>query len=117
MTSDEARLVVLVDDVRDFRDGRPCLVARSTEAALQVLADLRDRRIDELWLDYDLGAGATVTPVVDHLERMAALGTPQDVALIIVHTRNVVGGLAVRTRLADAGYRVERSWRLGFWTW
>jgi hypothetical protein len=47
-------LTVLVDDVRGFRDKRPALVARSSQEALDLLNELRDRRIDDLWLDHDL---------------------------------------------------------------
>jgi hypothetical protein len=41
-------LTVLVDDVRSFRDGRPCLVARSSAAGVELLQRLAGTRIDHL---------------------------------------------------------------------
>jgi len=49
-------LTVLIDDIRWFRDGRDCTIARSSRKAIELLNGLKGRHIDELWLDHDLRA-------------------------------------------------------------
>jgi hypothetical protein len=64
--------MVLMDDVRGFRDQRTALVARSSPEALQFLDELKGAPIDHLWLDHDLVGTDTVDPVVHlhiHLAR------------------------------------------------
>jgi hypothetical protein len=63
-------LTVLVDDARGFRDKRPALVARSSQEALDLLNELRDERVDDLWLDHDLVGEDTIRPVVEQLVRL-----------------------------------------------
>ncbi|WP_432972138.1 cyclic-phosphate processing receiver domain-containing protein [Dactylosporangium sp. CA-233914] len=46
---------LLVDDLRDFLDSAPAHVARTSAAGIEVLRRHRHERIDELWLDHDLG--------------------------------------------------------------
>ena len=41
-------LTVLIDDVRWFRDGRDCTIARSSQKAIELLNSLKGRHIDEL---------------------------------------------------------------------
>ena len=76
---------------------------------------LSDRRIGELWLDYDI-VGGTSQPVVDRLVRMAEEGHPADIAQIFVHSSRVPEGLEVTHALARAGYRVERNYSLSVWS-
>ena len=71
--------IVLVDDLRDFTDGRVATVARTSAEGVALLTSLRESRIDELWLDHDLGGDDTIWPVVEVLERAAFEGTPLDV--------------------------------------
>lgn len=70
--------VVLIDDVRHFVDGRPCLRLRTTAEAVQALQGFAEQgtAIDELWLDFDMGAGTTIRPVLSLLEDLAAEGRP-----------------------------------------
>jgi len=75
MRPPETELTVLVDDVRTFRDGRPALLARTSGEALALFDQLADRRIDHLWLDFELIGDDTAQPVVDHLVRTAAPAT------------------------------------------
>jgi hypothetical protein len=110
-------LVVLVDDVRSFRDGRACRIARSAEAALQLLAEMRDCPIDELWLDYDLGGDTTVLPVVQHLVDAALAGQPIRVGRVRVHSSNSSGAHQIVALLRRAGYPVERDYNRAIWTW
>ena len=115
VVNDDDPLIVLIDDVRVFKDGRAQVVARSVDEALDALDRLNDRRIDELWLDYDI-VGGTSLPVVDRLVRMAGVGHPLDIGLILVHSSRVPEGLHVTQELAHAGYRAERNYAQGIWT-
>ena len=109
-------LTVLVDDVRDFKDERPALVARSSPAALNLLDELEGERIDHLWLDHDLVGRDTIGPVVDLLVRRAKTGTPVNVGQIHIHTANLRAGYRMRIVLRAAGYAVERSYAITMWT-
>jgi hypothetical protein len=108
-------LVVLVDDLRSFRDGRECLVARTVEETMRLLDTIGDAHIAELWLDYDLGGGTTVEPVIDRLVAEATQGSPLDVGRVIVHSANTRGGFEIKRRLAVAGYSVERDFNQMRW--
>ncbi len=112
-------LRVLVDDARDFLDGRPALVARSSADALAVLASVEDRRIDELWLDHDLVGDDTVQPVVDHLVEAARSSRPLHVGAVIVHSANIRAGHRILDELLAAGYPARRSFAARMWrhTW
>ena len=111
-----APLTVLVDDVRDFKDQRPALVARSSPEALRLLDELEGERIDHLWLDHDLTGQDTIGPVVDLLVHRARAGTPLDVGQIHIHTANIGAGLKMDIVLRAAGYPVVRSYALTMWT-
>src|SRR5688500_9439474 len=97
-------VTVLVDDTRDFKDGRPALTARSSAAALVLLDGLAGARIDDLWLDYNLIGDDTVQPVVDRLIALADAGTPLATARIHVHSSNIRHGHRITAELAAAGY-------------
>jgi hypothetical protein len=107
--------IVLVDDVRMFKDGRAQVVAQSVDEALDALDRLHDKRIDELWLDYDI-VGGTSQPVVDRLVTMAEHGVPADIGMVFVHSARVPEGLHVTQTLVRAGYRAERNYALGIWS-
>ena len=106
--SEPRRLVVLVDDLRSFRDGRPARVFRTSAAALGFLRAL-DQRIEELWLDHDLGGDDSIRPVTLHLEEQAFLGTPVDVGIVHVHSANAPAAGSVLQGLRRYGYRAARS--------
>ena len=109
-------MTVLIDDVRDFRDERPALVARSSQEALRLLEGLGPKRIDHLWLDHDLGGEDTIRPVVDLLVQLAIARSPLDVGQVHIHTANVRAGHWMRLELQGAGYAVVRSYSLGMWS-
>ena len=113
---DRQPLTVLVDDVRDFKDQRPALVARSSPEALRLLDELEDERIDHLWLDHDLTGKDNVDPVVNRLVQRARSGSPQNVGQIHIHTVNIGAGLKMDVMLRAAGYSVVRSYALTMWT-
>ena len=112
----DAPLTVLVDDIRDFKDKRPALVARSSPEALRLLDELAGVRIDHLWLDHDLTGKDTVAPVVDLLVHRAKNGSPLDVGQIHIHTANIRAGLMMDALLRAAGYPVVRSYAITMWT-
>ena len=104
-------LTVLVDDVRSFRDGRPCLVARSSAAGVALLQSLTGQRIDELWLDHDLGGDDTIWPVVSELiEHRFSVGT------VVVHAARSGPAMRVVQALRGVGYEVRRDYDLRRWT-
>ncbi len=112
-----ARLVVLVDDLRSFRDERPALVARSSAAGVALLRELHEPphdvrgrlTIDELWLDHDLGGADTIMPVVEYLQERAFSGDGLDVRAVFVHSANPVGADSVVLGLRRFGYPVSRA--------
>jgi hypothetical protein len=104
------QLIVLIDDVRWFRDARPCLMARSSAKGITLLRSLAGQRIDQLWLDHDLGGDDTVMPVIDLLCEDAL-----EVGVIYVHSFNAKGAVVMRQRLAAAGYRVAHSYDVRMW--
>ncbi|MEO3741976.1 cyclic-phosphate processing receiver domain-containing protein [Plantactinospora sp. B5E13] len=106
MDASETR-IILVDDLRCFVDGRRAEVARTSAAGVQLLDQYRDRRLDELWLDHDLGGDDTIWPVVEVLERAAFEDRRFDIGVIHVHSANPAGATKVVQVLQHWGYRVH----------
>ncbi|WP_435795804.1 cyclic-phosphate processing receiver domain-containing protein [Micromonospora taraxaci] len=104
---DARRVIVLVDDLRSFVDGRSAAVARTSAAGVELLDRYRGRRLDELWLDHDLGGDDTIWPVVEVLERAAFDERPFDVGVINVHSANPAGAAKIAQVLRRWGYRVH----------
>src|SRR6478752_7283883 len=97
-------LRVLVDDVRDFKDGRPAVVLRTSADAVTYVRALDGRRVDE-----------TVQPLVDLLVADADSGRPLSVARIWVHSSNIREGHRVVQELEAAGYPVRRNYAANLW--
>jgi hypothetical protein len=100
-------VIVFVDDLRCFADGRAALVARSSADGVALLASLTGSPIAELWLDHDLGGDDTIWPVVEVLERAAFAGAPLDVGAIYVHTANPAGAARIAQVLRRWDYPVH----------
>jgi hypothetical protein len=98
---------ILVDDLRSFVDGRDAAVARTSAAAIELLERCRNQRVEELWLDHDLGGDDTVWPVVEVLERAAFDARPFDVGVVYVHSANPAGAAKMAQVLRRWGYRVR----------
>ncbi|MEU7975388.1 cyclic-phosphate processing receiver domain-containing protein [Micromonospora sp. NPDC049089] len=94
---------------RSFADGRSAEVARTSAAGIELLDQYRDRCLDQLWLDHDLGGDDTVWPVVEVLERATFDKCPFDVGVINVHSANSAGAAKVAQVLRHWGYRVRPS--------
>ena len=107
MTDRRTPAIVLVDDLRSFVDGRPAEVVRTSSAGVELLDRYRNRRLDELWLDHDLGDDDTIWPVVEVLERAAFEGRPFDIGVVIVHSANPVGAAKMAQALRRWDYPVR----------
>lgn len=110
-------VVVLIDDVRRFRDDRACLVARSSSAGVALLESLRGGRIDELWLDHDLVGDDTIWPVIRFLERAYLAGAPLAVGQVLVHASRSGPAHEVVVSMRRLGYDVVRVTSLRIFTW
>jgi hypothetical protein len=102
-----ASRVILVDDLRSFVDGRDAEIARTSAAGVELVERCRDRRLDELWLDHDLGEDDTIWPVIEVLERAAFDGQPFDIGVVNVHSANPAGATKMAQVLRRWGYRVH----------
>lgn len=106
MTTNETR-IILIDDLRSFADGRSAEVARTSAAGVALLDRYRSQRLDQLWLDHDLGEDDTIWPVVEVLERAAFQECPFDVGVINIHSANPAGATKMAQALQRWGYRVR----------
>jgi hypothetical protein len=93
---------LVIDDQRTFRF--PAIYARTVAEGMSLLSG---RAWRELWLDYNLGPGLTIEPVLQILEERAARGSPFPIGLICVHTSGPAEGNAMVAALAP-WYRVRR---------
>ncbi|MEH1056124.1 cyclic-phosphate processing receiver domain-containing protein [Micromonospora sp. CPCC 206171] len=99
--------IVLVDDLRSFVDGRVAHVARTSRAGIEALERHRGQRLDELWLDHDLGEDDTIWPVVEVLERAAFEERPFDIGVVYVHSANPAGAEKIMQALRHWDYNVR----------
>lgn len=98
--------ILLIDDLRNFLDGRETIIARTSVEALSILE--KDNVWDEIWLDHDLGKNDgvldNIMPVVDFLAEAAFNGVPVNVSKVYVHTSNPVGAKQMIASLSRYGY-------------
>ncbi|GHJ15333.1 hypothetical protein TPA0908_33280 [Micromonospora sp. AKA38] len=104
---DARRAIALIDDLRSFVDGRRAEVARTSPAGVELLTRYRDGRLDELWLDHDLGGDDTIWPVVEVLEQAAFDNRPFNIGVVVVHSANPSGAARIALVLRRWGYRVR----------
>ncbi|MET7808919.1 cyclic-phosphate processing receiver domain-containing protein [Micromonospora chersina] len=107
MVTEKLTGIVLVDDLRSFVDGRMAQVARTSRAGIEALERHRGRRLDELWLDHDLGEDDTIWPVVEVLERAAYEERPFNIGVVYVHSANPAGAEKIMQALRRWGYNVR----------
>jgi hypothetical protein len=104
--------VLLVDDVRSFRDGRPAQIARTAAESIEIMRSRPHQRITQLWLDHDLAGrnatDVTAMPVVAEIVAAVERGEPYDIAAVHVHTSNPRGAVAIRSELARVGIHTVR---------
>lgn len=112
-------MIVLIDDLRSFRpntvpQGETLLIARTLSEGLKTIKDAHSAqlRIDQLWLDHDLGenpttgATETIMPIVDLIIGYSYEETPLNVNMIYIHTSNPVGRRNMNASLSNWGYKV-----------
>lgn len=95
-------MILLIDDMRSFADGRVCVVARSSRAAIRWLEENPDQVLDELWLDCELGGFDNGLNVARYFTV-----TKRPIERLIMHSTHPEAEHIVR-ELEAAGYRVER---------
>lgn len=107
-------MILIIDDLRDFKDDRPALVARTSADGIKALQDAKSSgtTITELWLDHDLGILASgeeddIKPVILELEGSAVWDDPYPIEHIFVHTSNPVGADMIVSALSRH-YSVSR---------
>lgn len=106
--------VLLIDDLRVFRQDLPHLVARTSQQGLEALRVGRRTQHTwrQIWLDHDLGDATgtcdVIGPVIDWMCHQALSGTPVAVEQILIHTTNVAGGAGMVRALERVGYRTTR---------
>lgn len=106
--NEHAAVVVLIDDVRSFRDRRACAVARTSTDGIGLLSSLRTRGVDELWLDHDLAGDDDIWPVIRWLEEEATSDGGLSIGVIRIHASRSGPAHRMKVSLRRAGYLVER---------
>lgn len=105
---------VVIDDIRTHRGGGEHL--RNSRAALAWLEENRNARIEELWLDHDLGWGDTIRPVVLWLEEKCVNDEALDIGVIYVHTGSSVGAKwMMSSNVLNDHYRLVRQFMAEDW--
>ncbi|GLW28498.1 cyclic-phosphate processing receiver domain-containing protein [Actinoplanes regularis] len=97
----------LIDGRRSFTDGRTTEAARTSAEGIALLERYRERRLDELWLDCDLGADDEIWPVVKVLEDAAFEKRRIDIGLVNVYSASPLQAAKVARVLRHWAYHVE----------
>ncbi|MCO5970215.1 cyclic-phosphate processing receiver domain-containing protein [Actinoallomurus soli] len=100
-------IILGVDDLRALPGATQ--IARTSREGIRLLEEHRDHRIDELWLDHDLGGDDSIMPIVAVLEEAAFGGRPFDIGMVFVHSANPSGAETMVRVLRRWGYRVRRA--------
>lgn len=79
-----SKTIFLVDDERNFADGREAVIARSSWEAIEISDTLNE--VDELWLDFNLTGSDDVMAFLWHLVTRKNEGNPLNVKRVIFHS-------------------------------
>lgn len=109
------KVILFMDDLREAPPG--ALVARTpedTEHLFRHITGMHALKIDELWLDHDLGEDAEgnvvdIMPLVTMLEEAAAHGRLYDIGVIYVHSDNSPRRDTILRSLKYYGYNCRIS--------
>ena len=96
-------MILVIDDLRSFPFH--ATYARTSAQGLVAL-DAVDR-LDELYLDHDLGGDDTIMLCVDYLMERAYFGNPLPIGRVTVHTSNPPGAETIMRSLSQY-YRCRR---------
>lgn len=105
--------ILVIDDIRAFRDRRPARYIRTSQEALDFFETAPDQfaTFDEVWLDHDLGEKTgridDIMRVVDFFCERAFNDNPVNVGVFVIHTSNPVGRAQMKTSLEHFGYRTR----------
>ena len=102
-----APVILGIDDLRPLP--RATRIARTSREGIRLLQEHRERFIDELWLDHDLGGDDTIMPVVALMEEAAFSGRAFHIGTVFVHSANPVGAETVMRSLRRWNYHVRRA--------
>ncbi|MGW1992866.1 cyclic-phosphate processing receiver domain-containing protein [Embleya sp. NPDC001921] len=102
-----APVILGIDDLRPLPWATR--IARTSAEGIRLLQEHRDRFVDELWLDHDLGGDDTILPVVTLMEEAAFHGRPFRIGTVFVHSANPIGAETVVRSLTRWNYRVRRA--------
>lgn len=84
----------------------PARYARTSVRAIELLDHIT--KLEQLWLDHDLGGDDTTMVVADWMAKQAFCGCPLDVDLIYVHSANGPGAQRLMLTLQRWYPRVQR---------
>lgn len=96
------KVIFLLDDERNFADGRDAIIARTTDEAIAAVANLNE--IHELWLDFILDYGEDVMPFIWHLVNRHNAGNPVKIHRVIFHSSAWQARGLIETVGAKAGF-------------
>lgn len=106
-------MILLIDDLRSFKDSRLASVATVARTLDEGLEAIQSKSWASVWLDHDLGLSSEgkpedIMPIIDYVSKMAFFDSPVDVERFYVHTSNTVGGNAMMKSLNAYGYEAVR---------
>lgn len=104
--------ILLLDDERNFVDGREHTVVRSTQEAIQLFTDSPDVEFDEMWLDFILAGNDTVLDFALFAKKQALAGSPLKVKKFIIHTSSGSGYQMLKSLLEEDGVYVTERFTL-----
>lgn len=86
-------MILVVDDLRVFRDDLDVVYARTLNETAPYLTAACSGKIviSELWLDHDLGQSEDIRELVDHLDQLAIEGEKLPLDCIRIISANPVG--------------------------
>ena len=86
--------ILVIDDTREF--AFDAAYARDVRSAISLLDD----EWNEVWVDHDLGNGATTRPVVAWIVEQINAGAKPVIGNICIHSSNPSGAAWIRDQLA-----------------
>jgi len=103
---------LLIDDDRDFLDGREYTVIRTSFDAVQHFSaedgSYNGVSYETVWLDFSLRGGDSIMDFIFFAARMARAGTPLKVERFVIHTSSWDGAALIKEVLQEVGYTTVR---------
>lgn len=103
---------LLIDDERDFFDGRAYDLDRHSADAVQRFSNddgtYNGISYETVWLDFSLRGSDSIMDFLFFAARMAQAGTPLQVERFVIHTSSWDGASLIKTVLEGAGYTTVR---------